>query len=224
MTRKRLSQHQGQSPRGFTLIELLVVIAIIALLVSILLPSLKTAKELARSVVCLSNLKSTGTAIFLYANDYDELLPRQYWWTNGCAPSALDNYSEANGLGFLSVNGYFDKQYPIPATLTDKPLVLRCPSKPSGAYFESAGTPNWCSYTYQVAITGNGSSRVPAKLTNISGGTCIVMDTKQIWSRTEASHNKEFHNALFGDGRAQPKLAKFDWVNSWDVWLYQFNE
>ena len=46
--------------RGFTLIELLVVIAIISLLVSILIPSLKRAKELARRAVCASNLHQPG--------------------------------------------------------------------------------------------------------------------------------------------------------------------
>jgi len=58
--------------RGFTLIELLVVIAIISLLVSILLPSLNKAKELAKQAVCSVNLKNIGTAYALYLNEYDE--------------------------------------------------------------------------------------------------------------------------------------------------------
>ena len=55
--------------RGFTLIELLVVIAIISLLVSILLPSLQQAKELARAVICQSNLRSLGVGIMMYVED-----------------------------------------------------------------------------------------------------------------------------------------------------------
>ena len=54
---------------GFTLIELLVVIAIISLLVSILIPSLKRAKELTRRVVCASNLHQLGVAMTTYAGD-----------------------------------------------------------------------------------------------------------------------------------------------------------
>lgn len=55
--------------QAFTLIELLVVIAIISLLVSILLPSLQTAKELAKSVACASNQKNLGLALSIYAGD-----------------------------------------------------------------------------------------------------------------------------------------------------------
>jgi prepilin-type N-terminal cleavage/methylation domain-containing protein/prepilin-type processing-associated H-X9-DG protein len=56
---------------GFTLIELLVVIAIISLLVSILLPSLQKAKELARQVLCLSRLRSISSAYCLYQGEFD---------------------------------------------------------------------------------------------------------------------------------------------------------
>lgn len=55
---------------AFTLIELLVVIAIIALLVSILLPALGSARESARTLRCLANMKQIATAIPLYAHDY----------------------------------------------------------------------------------------------------------------------------------------------------------
>ena len=55
--------------RGFTLIELLVVIAIISLLVSILVPSLQKAKELAKSLTCLSNTRNLLLAQAQYSSD-----------------------------------------------------------------------------------------------------------------------------------------------------------
>jgi len=69
--------------KGFTLIELLVVIAILALLVSILAPSLQHARYLAQRVVCQVNQRGVGLIFTLYAEDWDQWLPdrrdRHHW-------------------------------------------------------------------------------------------------------------------------------------------------
>lgn len=61
--------------KGFTLIELLVVIAIIAILAAILFPVFAQAREKARQTQCLSNARQLGTALVMYAGDWDEGLP-----------------------------------------------------------------------------------------------------------------------------------------------------
>lgn len=72
----------SERKRSFTLIELLVVIAIIAILAAMLLPALNQAKEYARKVQCVGNLRSLGAILLGYAND-----------SNDYGPSGINNVS-----------------------------------------------------------------------------------------------------------------------------------
>lgn len=93
--------------KKFTLIELLVVIAIIGILASLLLPSLKMAKETARSIVCMANLKQMGLGVIQYATNH------QMWLPMGMAPWSsgwnreVDVYSQ-----IAPYLGYEDNIYP----------------------------------------------------------------------------------------------------------------
>jgi prepilin-type N-terminal cleavage/methylation domain-containing protein/prepilin-type processing-associated H-X9-DG protein len=77
----------GES-RGFTLIELLIVIAIIAILASLLLPTLVRAKQQAQKVSCLNRVKQWNLALILYKDDNDDFIPRESFFPGGSAPNS----------------------------------------------------------------------------------------------------------------------------------------
>src|ERR1044071_1411632 len=69
--------HGHSFAKGFTLVELLVVIGIIALLISILLPSLARAREQGNATKCLSNVRQITMAFMMYANENKQKLPQR---------------------------------------------------------------------------------------------------------------------------------------------------
>ena len=91
------------SGAGFTLIELLVVVAIIAVLISILLPSLAKAKRQAIRTKCAANLRSWGTGIYAYSSEYGGQIPRSWARGSACSVFWLSQTRAGAYVGEMSV-------------------------------------------------------------------------------------------------------------------------
>ena len=140
--RSVFSHGQRRETAGFTLIELLVVIAIISLLVSILIPSLKRAKELTRRVVCASNLHQMGVALMTYSADHKGDFPE------GGRTAAAAYFSGFHGRGWK--NSLYPKYIQVPE-------LCYCPSDPEvqpGAYVGADPWDPWNYLSYDYCIIG----------------------------------------------------------------------
>ncbi|MEN6548323.1 MAG: DUF1559 domain-containing protein [Armatimonadia bacterium] len=184
-----------RSRRGFTLIELLVVIAIIAILAAILFPVFAKAREKARQSSCLSNLRQLGTAVAMYAQDYDEQLPFLY---TACGAITLPNGSAYAGPNML----WHFAIYPY----TKNIQIFNCPSYSvqwTGNYTGGIG------YGLNVYNDGLslGSINYPAEsmiIAEAKGGDPYALDGDTAGANDEMDgrHNDGLNNA-FIDGHAK---------------------
>ncbi len=181
--------------KGFTLIELLVVISIIALLISILLPALRAARDNAKAMQCLSNLRQIGVAHALYRHDFDGTWT-QTWY------NAEDKPAEC-WPGYFKKAGYLSTY-----------LIQRCPAtlnttstarnwNEMGDWFWTDNATHYLDYGYNFFYLGtsrgpdgqwipgkNGSHYHPARESEVKrpGQTIAVVDT---WWSTA---NSGFYN------------------------------
>lgn len=186
-------------PRAFTLVELLVVLAIIALLTAILLPALRSARQHARGVICLGNLRQLALAAHSYTTTGGDRLPIAYY-SDHSAPGRVVSFA----WDFTTVRDWRASSLTtvFPGILWQggtNAAIQQCPS------FD--GRDNWLGdpytgYNYNTSYLGHGEYEAipaPARLTDV---------------------RQPARCALFGDGQYSSGANKFmraPWSNPGDA-------
>ena len=209
--------------KGFTLVELLVVVAIIALLVSILLPTLNRARELAKRAICQSQLNGVGKAIMIYYADSKDTFPCIATNTNGtltfdatCSTFSPGPYAPVTTLAINPVDNLSVLVYK--GNLTWK--MFLCPSTGSKERVRDdtsrygfggvAGT-SYCDYGLHIpymTMSTTGNINKAWLSANADGGLAIMADRPPdpIMTSTNnfsPNHNKEGESVLYAGGNVK---------------------
>ncbi|MFA5292454.1 MAG: prepilin-type N-terminal cleavage/methylation domain-containing protein [Phycisphaerae bacterium] len=211
--------------RGFTLVELLVVISIIAMLLAVLMPAMKKARQQAQKVVCSSNMRQMGVALQCYLQDSDTRLP----------DSSCHHLDDPNQYWLKILSKYLKQD-----------LLFKCPSDTARDFIdwdkplESQGDKRWSSFALNALLDSkcdrpdkynkgkyNRTRMIPKPQ------YCIyVSESLSSWTAVDHIHPEQWFyniklakgqiawdrhskksNYLFADGHAE--MLKFEDTYSW---------
>ena len=191
---------------AFTLIELLVVIAIIAILAALLLPALSRAKEHAKRIRSLSNVKQWVYAFVMYSDDNDDYFPYEG------NPAALNHAS--NGEAWYNVateyasqpsfsSLYLRNQVPLPGENS----VFVCPSLRKAPFTPTIARPLFM-YSFNNRMDPNGPARFKRSQVTHPSETVTFTENEDEFPSTSGVYTRARHNLRanlgFVDGHAEP--------------------
>jgi len=187
--------------KKFTLIELLVVIAIIAILASILLPSLNRAKEVAKGIDCAANLKQIGTAAIQYSNDFEEYFSPIMLSADGVS---VQNFSGASPAHQDSWEFYYWTLYMTDNASQKWSLgklqiakVFRCPSDNTVLTNTSWARLSYAMVAAWMLKKNNSDMPMKASRYRYPSSTYLIAETDYS-GKTPGSESKQFKNSAVG--------------------------
>ncbi|MCE9555507.1 MAG: DUF1559 domain-containing protein [Planctomycetes bacterium] len=172
--------YQSAKRHAFTLIELLVVIAIIGVLISLLLPAVQSARESARRVQCMNNLRQIGLALTAYHDAYGAF-PRGGWPATSAnlswSASILPHLEGSNIYKLLNPAAPYTDPTNLAAGRTVLPNFL-CPTAPSGRTLKksadlASSSPHEYARTHYGAVNGERGLRAPSATNTPERGAMI---------------------------------------------------